>query len=402
LRLCIKYPFRRNFLYYRKMEEIEKNIRITSLLAKETGGDSYRAHKYSLDSEERPQLDYEHNIVWKKSAETYPHKTYVPIEHKNECLFSYFLDGSRKVFKVDDIAYGESGGRKSIYPIVAGQIGVGCCKREKKQLRPAKFKKEIVLSIPDIADANGIKGFFPALAKKLNDRSSLKRLGINFSAILPYKTARKDDKKFLDRGTACIQDRMIDKEKELVDELVKEGKLNQDNYLIKDGSLEYRVSEELRKNEKEYLKFKNNYTYVIGLSKSFNPESCKDTNGKANPGFIADLPIYHRTPVACYVNEFSGDIQFAVWYIRIRDQKRTKTPFDGILKIEKILTTEDEKEKGINTELVNLLSTNIINERNPTCYGADNRWANHIYPIYLTESFVKSKYINTETFLNLF
>jgi hypothetical protein len=212
----------------------------------------------------------------------------------------------------------------------------------------------------------------------------------------------EEDGKFLDRGTARIQDRMIDKEKELVDELVKEGKLNQDNYLIKDGSLEYKISDELRKNEKEYLKFKNNYTWVLGISKSFNPEACKDNNGKANPGFIADLPLYHRTPVACYSNMYLGDIQFAVWYIRIRDQKKTRTPFDGILKIEKILITDSEIENGIDTELVNLLSANIINERNPTCYGTDNRWANHIYPVYLTESFVKSRYINTETFLRFF
>jgi hypothetical protein len=380
------------------------SLKITSLLAKETGGKSYNAHKYSLDYEERPQLDYERQITWKKSAETNNYKTYVPIQktQNSESLFSYFLDGSRRVFKVDDIAYKESGGRSPIYPIIAGQIGVGCCKRQEKQLKQVEFKKEIVLSIPDKADADGKFGFFQALRTKINDgNEKLKQLGIEFSAILPYKTARNDDSKFLDRGTACIQDRMIEKEKELVDKLVRYGKLNQYNYLIKDGSLEYKISDELRSDKREYLKFKNNYKCVLGVSKNFNPEICKDIEDKTNPGFIADLPLYHRTPVACYENEFSGDIQFAVWYVRLRDQQRTKTPFDGILKIEKILINE-EIEKGINSELVNLLSANIINERNPTSYGADGRWANHIYPVYLTESYVKSKYINTETFLRLF
>jgi len=386
------------------MEEIKRNEKITSLLAKETGGTSYKAHKYSLDYEERPQLDYEHYIVWKKSAETQKYTSHVPIEYKqqDESLFRYFLDGSRRVFKVDDIAYKESGGRSSIYPIVAGQIGVGCCKRDNKQLKCEKFEKEIVLSIPDKADADGKSGFFPALAKKLNNNNKLKHLGIEFSTVIPYETAKNDDSKFIDRGTARIQDRMIEREKELVNELVREKKLNQDNYLIKDGSLEYKISDKLRKDSREYLKFKNNYSWVIGISKNFNPEICKDVNGKENPGFIADLPLYHRTPVACYDNPYSGDIQFAVWYIRLRDKKQTKTPFDGILKIEKILVTDSEIELGINSELVDLLSMNIINERNPTCYGADNRWANHIYPIYLTESFVKSKYINAETFLKLF
>ena len=49
-----------------------------------------------------------------------------------------------------------------------------------------------------------------------------------------------------------------------------------------------------------------------------------------------------------------------------------------------------------------MISANIINERNPTCYGIDRRWANHLYPVFLTETFVKSKYISSDVFLQLF
>ena len=35
------------------------------------------------------------------------------------CLLKYFLDGSRYVFKVDDIAY-----NKQVFPVVAGQIDI--------------------------------------------------------------------------------------------------------------------------------------------------------------------------------------------------------------------------------------------------------------------------------------
>ena len=97
-----------------------------------------------------------------------------------------------------------------------------------------------------------------------------------------------------------------------------------------------------------------------------------------------------------------GDISFAVWYIRLRDTKRTRTPFDGILKVEKILVTEEENANGIDSQLVDTLSAYLMNERNPVSYGSDLRWANHIYPIYLTESYVKSKYLSTESFLHLF
>ena len=387
-----------------------RHEKVMNLLAEVTGGKSYKAHKYGLDNAERPTVDYGGSeIIWKRRAETTAFKTYIDLSalckklaSRSDQILSYFLDGSRKVFKVDDIAYVQSGGRSIIYPVIAGQIGVGCCRRIDKIVSPTKFKREFVLSLPDIANADGKSGFWPATAKKLNECNELKRLGIEFSTILPYKTSKQNDKKFEDRATACVQDRMIEREKELVAELVREGKLDQNNYLIKDGSLEYRPTKEDKSNKKKYQTFKNNYSWVIGASKSFNPEVCEDINGKANPGFIADLPLYHRTPVAEYENPMLGDIKFAVWYIRLRDKKQTRTPFDGILKIEKILVTDEENEYGIDSELVNILSAYLMNERNPVCYGSDLRWANHIYPIYLTEAYVKSRYLSAESFLHLF
>lgn len=385
--------------------------KLMQVLADETGGKSYKAHKYGLDHADRPFIDYgDKEIIWQKTSETEHHRTYVSLEEKSievakrgEQLLTYFLDGSRRVYKVDDIAYMKSGGRTAIYPVIAGQIGVGCCKRVNREITPIKFKNEIVLSVPEDANADGKNGFFEAMALKLNLLPDLKRLNLRISSIIPYKISKDDGKKFEDRGTACIQERMSQCEKDLVAELVQKGMLNQNNYLVKDGSLEYRPSKEILKDKRKSQIFKNNYNYVLGLSKNFNPEVCLDINGKPNPAFIADLPLYCRTPVACYKKpEFFGDIQFAVWYIRLHDKSRTRTPFDGIVKVEKMLVTQKENEIGIESDLVDLLSALIINERNPTCYGSDLRWANHIYPIYLTESYVKSKYLSAESFLHIF
>jgi hypothetical protein len=49
----------------------------------------------------------------------------------------------------------------------------------------------------------------------------------------------------------------------------------------------------------------------------------------------------------------------------------------------------DEQENGLDRDRVDHLSL-ILSERNVTPYGSDNRWANHIYPIYLTELYLKS------------
>lgn len=391
--------------------------KIANILEEETGGKSYKAHKYSLDNYGAPSIDFggeREGNVWKKTMETTRHSSPVDLSNlikklasSDEQLLTYFLDGSRRVYKVDHQGYPASGtgNRSEIFPIIAGQIGIGCCKRINKELKTEKFLREIVISLPDKADADGKGGFFPALAQKITAYSTeLNRLKISIDGVLSYSTATVDnDRQYEDRATATIQDRMIKQEKETVAALVREGKLDQNNYLIKDGSLEYKPTNEDRKDKRKLEVFKNNYAWVLGASKHFNPSVCLDSSGKPNPGFIASLPLYHRTPVACFSNpSFFGDIQFAVWYIRLREQSKTRTPFDGILKVEKMLITTDEKEYGMESELVDTLSALIINERNPVCYGSDMRWANHIYPMYLTENLVKSRYISTESFLQLF
>lgn len=385
-------------------------VRIMEIIAKETNGKSYNTEKYSFDTIGMPSFDYDDDgnkiMKWQTSGETIRHKKSIPLADyaknlKNQSpVISYFLDGSRHTYKVDDISY-----NKQVYPVIAGQVGVGCCKRVNGIMQVEKFYSRLVLSLPNICNADGWgdEEFFAAKTVKLNNSQELKRLGIKFSAILPYAMPKDKKKEKVENiGIACIQDYMIQSEKEMVAELVKERLINQDNYLLKDGSLEYKPMKSGRYDLRELQKIKNNYRWVIGVSKSFNPETIFDHTGHHNANYIAELPLFHRTPVARYENrDFLGDVQFGVWYIRIRDKKYTRTPFDGVIKVEKIIMDE-EYEKGIDSEEIDLLSATLINERTPTCYGTDKRWANHLYPVFLTESFVKSKYMSTEMFLNLF
>lgn len=385
--------------------------KVMTILERETSGKSYKAIKYQLDSDSRPTISHgEASGQWQKTAETIRQRGYIELQHilenkgfkEGPSILKFFLDGSRRVFKVDDMAYLHSRDRSVLYPIIAGQIGVGCLARANRRMSLERYVGEMVIAVPGLADPDGRPGFFEGLIRKINDSAEMQRAHCSFSKILPYKAAKatgNNDIRYEDLGTACIQDRMIEREKRMVAELVQDGKLEQDAILVKDGSLEYRVD---NRDKQKALRFKNNYNWVIGVSKNFNPEICMDAKGKPNPGFIADLPLYHRTPVAEYTNSYLGDMKYAVWYVRIREQARTRTAFDGIVKIEKILVTEDEMEYGINSDFVDLLSASIVKERNPTCYGSDPRWANHIYPIYLTEKFVKSRYMSAASFMNLF
>jgi len=382
---------------------------LLNFLAEVTGADkSYGSSKFCFENINVPKIEYEdeHQKNWnvKEKGETLSLNNSKSLIEKIEelkkfnikPLFKYFLDGSRRTYKVDDVAYGNN-----IYPIVAGQIGVGCCKREK----PDIFKKTIinmynVIAMPSMANSSGQKEelYFNNLLSKINDLEKLKKLNISFDKILTYSKKDKDDLE--DLAIIKIQDTMIELEKGVVANLVKEKLLNEDTYLIKDGSLEYKIMK--TGDFKELAKIKNNYRHVVGVSKKFNPNLVINKRGKSNASLLADLPLYHRTPAIKYKTDMAGDVYFAIWYVRIRDKKYTSSPFDGILKLEKILVTQDEIENGLESEEIDNISANIINERNPVCYGSDNRWANHLYPVYLTEKYIKSQYLSDKFFLNLF
>jgi hypothetical protein len=103
-----------------------------------------------------------------------------------------------------------------------------------------------------------------------------------------------------------------------------------------------------------------------------------------------------------YKTDRVGDVWFSVWYVRIRETKYCHSPYEGVLKIEKVLVTDDENDNGLLSDEVDLISANIIRESFPVCYGRDDRWAKHLYPVYLTEQFIKSKYLSDIHFTNLF
>jgi hypothetical protein len=379
--------------------------RILDFIAKETDGKNYKSYKYCFEAVEIPKLEYEDKkgIKVKNKGETdrslNTTKSIKDLADKTnqtaQPLFKYFLDGSRRTYKVDDIAYG-----KRLYPVIAGQIGVAVCERvDEHSFKAVSFKNPLVISLPENANAQTTVGndelFFNNLIQKLNNQEILKKQSLKFNKILPYKnTLLTENDKYEDRGVAKIQDEMIALEQKVVFELVKARKLNDNSFLIKDGSLEYMKSGE----SKELSEIKANYDCVIGVSKSFNPEALSN-DVKDISRRIAELKLYHRTPAFMYQTERIPDVKFAVWYLRIRE---TLSPFDGILKIEKILVREIQEEEGLDSDEIDLISANIINERNPVCYGKDNRWEKHLYPVYLTESFIKSQYLSDIHFINLF
>jgi len=289
--------------------------KVLKIIEQETKGTCYKSFKYCLDNVKVPTLNYEElpRISINQYGETDTSlQTSKSVFGKAEQLkkapplFRYFLDGSRKAYKIDDIEYG-----KKIFPIIGGQLGIGCCVRiDRNTFQKKKIENSLVLALPEYANADGDRKalFFQNIVDKLNNLPSLKKYNLSFSKILTYNSgeALRENESYENRGIAKIQDEMIEGEKHIVATLVKDNLLNSDNYLMKDGSLQYKRMKS--GDYKELSQIKRNYQCVVGVSKKFNPELALDKRGKSNATAIAKLPLYHRTPAFKYTSEIADRV----------------------------------------------------------------------------------------------
>lgn len=376
------------------------------ILAEKTFGKSYATHKYCFDNIELPDVyDDEKDFSFENYGETVRYSKSINLldiqKRLTSPVFSYFLDGSRRTYKIDDIQYNER-----IYPILIGQIGVACCYRENKDsFKSLRTENRLILAVPNKANPDGGSTdthFFNELRDIINSESSLKKFNFKIYKVITYP--EKDCFEYSNLAIAALHEEMLDMEKEFINWLVNDIRvLRPDCRLIKDGSIEYQKS--TRGTYRDLSRLISNYKCVVGVSKRFNPEKCVDRNGKSNASIIAKLPLYHRTPVYKFRSDRSGGeggpVHIAAWYIRIRDLNHTISPFDGVVKAERILVSSNEIENGLDSEEVDYISANLVWERNPTCYGKDFRWANHLYPVYLTELSLKNRRLSDQIIMNI-
>lgn len=378
---------------------------VTQALEKITGRHCFETYRRCLDKERQSLLEYDYcdQEFMAQQGESIRYEGARDISSiaadwfGHDPAFKLFLDGSRRTYKIVDMPIGSQ-----VFPIVAGQVGVGVCKREVRRVTPCELMFDIVLAVPDkINPDGGGSRQNAAYCADLLDKLNREQNRVRINDIIFYSSQLRDRENFEDKAVSRIQEYMITHEKAMVDRLVQKRILTDRSWLIKDGSLEY--SKVADKEDKfSFNRIRNNFRRVVGVSKSFNPELAKLKSNKSAAGLIARLQACERTPAAMYKSERLGFSAFAVWYLRLRKPRYGRGPFDGIVKVEKVLITDHEKEFGLESSEVDNISAWLLNERNPVCYGKDSRWANHLYPVYLTEAYVKSKYRGEQHFVNLF
>ena len=360
--------------------------------------EQYTFGEFEDHQQDEVSLDSHH-----KYAEDHPQKSgYKTISKSDIQKFhdksriKYFLDGSRHVYKVGDVLIAGT-----VYPVVAGQIIVGCCIRENRQVKEFRHRRKLVVAMPVIYDADNHGANF--FRKKCTDINMAIMEDVNihpkihFDGILPYKTdgdITPGRNKYLHQAITVIQNEMMDEERMMVNNLCSDYTINEGAMLVKDGTLEYKKDcTNMPDADLDSAMFDLNIENVIGVSKLFDPELLNEIEPQIGK-VIADLPPYSRTNAFKYTHEGKN---YCMWYLRLRETPNATTRYSDVVKVEIVMV---EKNK-MSSQLINSISTHLINEAYPVCFGKDSRWANHLYPVYLTESYCKSKYINDQIIIKL-
>jgi hypothetical protein len=356
---------------------------ILQKLLKDKGITLFQQDRINLDNYYyEPFQDLGINFDTTKFFESNPptNKKIVPITDPKFTLFQYFMDGTRKTYKIGDVITRNN----KFMPLVAGQVRAGCCFRDDEgymHKRRLLIKNYILLSSAIAKDdIDSIKFEY--------EKNTASRYAI---IVDDYSFDKFHEDTPTNAAIAKIHKHMQDAEIEVLKEMVTSNDLSTESMLLLDGSLQF-ISQ----------KFNPDIFYnVVGVSKHFNPNLSGVIKGKVHIGsLLAKLNFGERTPVIMTKSR-DERYTYGAWYLKIRDMKTVNNPLEGVIKIEKMALREN-LEDGFDTCIIDNISAALINERIPTCHGNDERWANHLYPIYLTEKLVKSTLLSDTHFENLF
>jgi len=340
----------------------------------------FQADRMSLDPYfYEPFQDTDERFDTSVIFETDNSDTIRKVDVYDHSFFQYFLDGSRKTYKIGDIITKDN----KFVPVVTGQLGAVCCHRN-SQHKMEKYKSSLkyVLMLYDSInehDFDIIKKTFEGVHHK----------GVQIE-VHEYSINKMKDEAPTNAAIAKIHKMMADEEVEMLRSMVSENVLDTNRMLAIDGSLQFLTQ-----------KYNPEIFYnVVGISKSFNPNLTGVLKGKKHIGvLLSKLQFGQRTPVYKYENKKNT---IGAWYLRIRERQNVKNPLEGVVKLEKMALKENIDNDGFDTGLINNISSSILAERIPTCHGRDSRWANHLYPIYLTERYLKSSFLSDKHYINLF
>lgn len=296
-----------------------------------------------------------------------------------DLLFRYFLDGSMRTIAAGHVV----DVRNRFLPLYIAQIGVAATKLDGKRIGLEKYEDKHVLFFPDSFKERNIE----LAAEAVREAARRSRLSIDLR-LERYEV--EDKRKPVEVARAQILKSMHEMEVDLIIAFAKAERITRDALLMIDGSLQFYTN--LNRNQEA---FRN----VVGVAKSFDLNRSVGTgkNAKQTGTLAAELQLMHRTP-AFRIKLRKASI--GAWYLRIHGA-RSYSGSDvtaGVIKLEMF---PDNPTGGtptpLNASRCNRISRDILILRHPSTPWSDARWASHLYPIYLTEGYIKRRFHSERT-----
>ena len=297
------------------------------------------------------------------------------ISDHDPMLFKYFLDGSQRVtnagFVVDN--------SNRYLPLLIAQIGVATTRLDGTDLRLQKHDSCNILYFPASFSEEDLETARKAACDAAN--SSRLPLDLGFDT---YEVGGQDDRTPMDAARARVLNRMHEMEISRISSLAAAGKLSRDALLLIDGSLAFYGNM-----EQHTEAFRN----VVGVAKSFDLHlSYGAGKGAKQVGaVISTLPWGHRTPAK---GASHRNLTIASWYLRLHDQQKVSNleyP-DGVVKVEVFPDEPTKSPPAVEAARCERISQHVLALRAPATPNVDSRWASHLYPVYLTERYIKSRF----------
>lgn len=302
-----------------------------------------------------------------------PQSNTLPVEDKcitSPLLLKYFIDGSMRTTAAGYVRDTKNNNRE----LFLSQVGVAATKLKDCNVAIEEYNCESTLWFP--------RGFADEDLKKAKDIVEASCSDGNFQLQISFNTYTPgvDKDKSRDEVRKQVLKRMHALELQQVYNLASNGKLQRESMLAIDGSLQF-----YQNLERNHEAFQN----VVGIAKSFD---LYQKYGNMNVAtLVSDLQTANRTPARKIEHR---NLKIGTWYLRLRPHKKIEwlRPYDGVVKVEMFPEDPLGDAPPLDYDRCNAVSQDIYSLRHPSTPMTDSRWASHIYPIYLTESYLKTQF----------
>ncbi len=299
------------------------------------------------------------------------------IAEDDPLLFRFFVDGSQRITNAGYVV-----DTKNRYlPLVIAQIGVATTELCRSRIRLKHYDTTNTLLFPDSFSAEDLVDAEEVACTAA--KTSRLPLDLVFDR---YEVDDTDSRPPVDRARARVLHKMHSMEVDRIVSLARTGDISRDALLLIDGSIEFYVDTDRHKEA-----FRN----VVGVAKSFDLHRpyLTGTGAERVGAVISRVPTAHRTPAR---GTSHRNLTIASWYLRLYGRSRMASleyP-DGVVKIEVFPDDPSHDSPTIDAARCNRISEHVLALRAPATPNNDARWASHLYPVHLTEQYIKTQFRN--------